>query len=99
MHTGDEAHFSPADEIGGTRARMTFGDVESKVDLGFIDRVNENASFYFILPKHLQCCLDALFHSPDWTMVFPRWSSHPFHSFSPSHRRSREGGGKSILRS
>ena len=46
MHTGDEAHFSP-DEIGGTRARMTFGDVESKVDLGFIDRMNENASFCF----------------------------------------------------
>ena len=50
--------------------RMTFGDVESKVYLNFIDRalsLNENASFlYFSLPKHLQCCLDALSHSPDW---------------------------------
>ena len=80
---------------------MTFGDVESKVDLSFIDRMNENASFYFSLPKHLRCCLDALSHSPDWRIG---WCSRGgpailFTHFRPVTEDHEREGGKSILRS
>ena len=74
---------------------MTFGDVESKVDSSFIDRMNENAPLYFSLPKHLRCCLDALSHSPDWRIGWcsrggPAILFTHFRPVTEDHERGRE---------
>ena len=61
--------------------RVTFGDVDSKVDLSFNDRMNENASFYFSLPKHLPCCLDASKNLSSVRLLFDIIIEKEFKSF------------------